>query len=171
VVAAARAALDSGDPKPVLIWVSAEDEAQVRAALADAAAVRRLGEPAQALADRYFFETVVRLHRAGEGAPYTGLKPAGGDLGPAIPAADKALRDGSVEPLVELLTEGIAHDIRRHFAAADTRKGFDPQDVEAGRRYVDAYVHFMHAVERTHAAGAGPAHGDAHGAGADAHAD
>lgn len=41
----------------------------------------------------YFFETVDRIHRAGEGEPHTGLKSAGRDLGPAIPAADKAIED------------------------------------------------------------------------------
>ena len=30
--------------------------------------VRAMGEQAQAVADRHFFETVVRTHRAGEGA-------------------------------------------------------------------------------------------------------
>jgi hypothetical protein len=45
--------------------------------------VRTLDLEAKALADRYFFETLVRLYRAGEGAAYKGLKPAGRDLGAA----------------------------------------------------------------------------------------
>lgn len=61
--------------------------------------MRKLSLEARQLADMHFFETLVRLHRAGEGAGFTGLKPAGRDLGPAIPAADKALRDANVEPL------------------------------------------------------------------------
>ena len=69
--------------------------------------MRKLGPQAQAFADRYFFETLVRVHRAGENAPYTGLKPAGRDLGPAIPAADKALETGSDEALVQLLTDEV----------------------------------------------------------------
>lgn len=91
VVAAARKALASGDPNPVLIWVQPKDEADVRRAFMEAVAVRKLNGQARELADRYFFETLVRVHRAGEGAPYTGLKPAGRDLGPAIPLADKAV--------------------------------------------------------------------------------
>ena len=55
----------------------------------------------------YFFETLVRIHRAGEGEPYTGMKPAGRDLGPAVPAADKAIVDGKLEPLYKLLIETI----------------------------------------------------------------
>jgi hypothetical protein len=44
-----------------------------------------------------------RLHRPGEGAPYTGLKPAGQDFGPVIPAAEHAIesRDLSRQKLME----------------------------------------------------------------------
>ena len=99
VVAAAQKALESGDPNPVLIWVQPKDEAEVRRAFAEAVTVRKLNSQARDLADRSFFETLVRVHRAGEGAPYTGLKPAGRDLGPAIPMADKAVASGSESAL------------------------------------------------------------------------
>ena len=78
VVKAAEAALKGGDVTPVLRWVTREQEAEVRAPFQDALAVRVSGGRAQALADRYFFETVVRLHRQSEGEPFTGLqRPAG----------------------------------------------------------------------------------------------
>src|SRR3972149_4228335 len=94
VVAAAREALKTGDVNHVLIWVRDKDEPEIRAAFQSARSVRRLGSDARNLADRYFFETIVRVHRSAEGAPYTRLKPAGRDLGPAIPAADHALEVG-----------------------------------------------------------------------------
>jgi len=100
------------------------------------------------LADRYFFETLVRVHRAGEGAPYTGLKPAGRDLGPALPAADKALEDGVLEPVVALLTEYLNHGLQAHFEAALAAKNYAKDDVGVGREYVDAYVQYIHYVER-----------------------
>jgi hypothetical protein len=75
----------------VLIWVPEKDEAEITGAFHKTLVVRKLSLEAEELADMYFFETLVRLHRAGEGASYTGLQPAGRDLGPAIPAADKAL--------------------------------------------------------------------------------
>jgi hypothetical protein len=53
---------------------------------------RHEGPASREVADRHFFETVVRLHRAGEGAPYTGLKPAGLDVGPVIPVAEHGLQ-------------------------------------------------------------------------------
>lgn len=77
VVAAARVALDKGDNTPVLKWIRAGQEAEVRTAFEQALVERTKGPEARELADRYFFETLVRVHGAGEGAPYTGLKPAG----------------------------------------------------------------------------------------------
>src|SRR5664279_1910712 len=108
VVQAAQRALARGDVNLVLIWVQANDEAEIRKVFAKTMAVRKLNAEARELADLYFFERLVRIHRAGEGAPYTGLKPAGRDLGPAIPAADKAIETGAVEPLVKLITSESA---------------------------------------------------------------
>ena len=75
-----------------------KDEAEVRQVFADTLKVRSLGEEARKLADQYFFETLVRVHRAGEGEPFTGLKPQG-TTDPALVAADKALAEGSISEL------------------------------------------------------------------------
>jgi hypothetical protein len=72
VVKAAQRALDSGDIAGVLIWVQAADEAEIRDVYHRVRLVRAHGGNAKTLADRYFFETVVRVHRAGEGQPFTG---------------------------------------------------------------------------------------------------
>jgi len=148
VVKAAQKALAAGDVILVLHWVSAADEAQIRQAFEDTLKVRKLGPEARELADRYFFETLVRVHRAGEGEPYTGLKAAGRDLGPAIPAADKALEQGSVEPLVKLLTETLNAAVRESFESAMAKKNFNKDDVAAGREFVAAYVRFLHTAEK-----------------------
>jgi hypothetical protein len=107
VVKAAQRALETRNPALVLIWVQEKDEREIQNAFEQALAVRELSSQAKALADRFFFETLVRVHRAGEGAPFTGLKPAGRDLGRAIPAADEAVRVGSVEPVRQLLTDAM----------------------------------------------------------------
>src|SRR5574342_870173 len=135
VVKTARTALETGKVNPVLAWVRPADEAEVRAAFARALAVRKLGPQAKELADTSFFETLVRVHRAGEGAPYTGLKAAGRDLGPAIPAADRALETGSLESLAKLLLDGVRKGLHEQFHDAVSRKKFDENDVTAGRRY------------------------------------
>jgi hypothetical protein len=159
VVTLARRALEAGNVNLVLPWVREQDEPELREAFAHALAVRKLGGEAKALADRHFFETLVRVHRAGEGAAYTGLKPAGRDLGPAIPAADRALEDGSIDNVVKLLNEAVRRGLHDHFHRAIEHKQFAPDDVKAGREYVGAYVPYIHYVERLWQAASGPAHG------------
>jgi len=147
VVKAAQRALATRNPALVLIWVQGKDEPEIRKAFEQTLAVRELSPQARELADRFFFETLVRVHRAGEGAPFTGLKPAGRDLGPAIPAADEAVRVGSVEPVRHLLTVAIQERLRHQFGEVMATKTFEPDDVAAGRAYVKAYVEFIHFVE------------------------
>src|SRR5512145_2342912 len=127
VVTAARHALESGDVNRVLIWVRAENEAEIRAAFNETMTVRKLGPEAHALADRYFFETLVRVHRAGEGAPYTGLKPAGRpEL--AIAAADKALATGKLEPVAKLVSERMHQGLDKQFHEVASKKKYNPND-------------------------------------------
>jgi hypothetical protein len=166
LVMLARKAVETGSVNLVLPWVRAEDEAEIRTAFAQTQSVRRLGGEARDLAERHFFETLVRVHRASEGAPYTGLKPAGLDLGPAVPAADRALEDGSIDAVVKLVTDAVRKGIHEHFHAAAGRRRFDPNDVAAGRKYVEAYVPYVHYVERLWEAATNEVHGHApeHGA-------
>ena len=159
VVQAAQRALDTRNPALVLIWVQEKDELEIRKAFQQTLAVRELSPQARELADRFFFETLVRVHRAGEGAPFTGLKPAGRDLGPAIPAADEAVRVGSVEPVRRLLAVAIQERLRRQFGEVMATKTFDADDVAAGRAYVNAYVEFIHFVELLYDATTNPPHG------------
>lgn len=147
VVTLARKALDTGNVNLVLPWIPSDDEPEIRQAFDHTQSVRKLGSEAKHLADTFFFETLVRVHRASEGAPYAGLKPAGLDLGPAIPAADKGLDAGSTEAVEKLLTDAIRKGLREHFHAAINRKKFGPNDVAAGRLYVEAYVPYIHYVE------------------------
>src|SRR5512144_1792557 len=113
VVAAARQALEAGDVDLVLPFVPEDGEEEVRVVFHSVLPVRGLSEAAGEVADRLFFETVVRLHRAGEGAPFTGLKPAGLDVGPVIPLAERAIATGSPEPVAGFLT-GVLQNQLKH---------------------------------------------------------
>lgn len=170
VVTLARRALDTGNVNLVLPWVREQDEAQIREAFAHALAVRKLGGEARALADLHFFETLVRVHRAGEGAPYTGLKPAGRDLGPAVPAADRALEDGSIDKVLEVLNDAVRKGVREHYHRAESRRKFAPDDVRAGREYVEAYVPYIHYVEKLWDTASSPVQGHHVEPGAGTHA-
>ncbi|OPZ88003.1 MAG: hypothetical protein BWY76_00180 [bacterium ADurb.Bin429] len=173
VVADARVALAKGDVTPTLKWVRATDEAEIRAAFQQALKVRGLSADAKALADTYFFETLVRIHRAGEGAPYTGLKPAGSPVEPGIALADDALKTGNAEKLVAAITTEVANGIRKRFTHAAEAKKHAGDSVADGREYVAAYVTFIHFVEGLHTAMSGTSHAaeGAHDAEEAAHAD
>jgi hypothetical protein len=148
VVKDARRALDAKDVTPVLKWVSPEAEGEIREAFLRTLAVRSLGPEPQALADRFFFETLVRIHRAGEGAPYTGLKPAGSEVDPAILASDEALETGSPDALVKMVVADVESGLRKRFTHASGARAHAGHNVEAGRAFVAAYVEFTHYAER-----------------------
>ena len=163
VVAAARIALEKGDVTPILKWVRPEDEADIRAAFARAVAVRSAGKEARELADTWFFETLVRIHRAGEGAPYTGLAPEGTPVEPPILLADKALASGDPAELVRAVNGTVASGIRERFVRAAEAKKHAEESVGKGREFVAAYVDLTHYVERLHsdaASAAAHAHGE-----------
>lgn len=161
VVKDAQAALDKGDVTGILKWVSKADEEAIRKAFQNTLIVRAKGPEAKALADMYFFETLVRVHRAGEGAPYTGIKPAGTPLPEAIAKSDEAVEHGTVDELAKRVAAIVEGGIRERFSAvAEARKHKD-ESVDAGRNFVAAYVEFIHYVERIHdtAAASAGAHG------------
>jgi hypothetical protein len=171
VVTTAKAALEKGDVTSVLKWVRKEDEKDIRDLFQKTLNVRNQGKEAKELADMYFFETLVRIHRAGEGAPHTGLK-AAGTVEPSVAAADKALGSGSVDNLVTMINDAAAKGIRDRFERTKEAKKHAEHGVEYGRKFVEAYVEFTHYVERLHMDAIGPSghsHGKAEDAGAAGH--
>lgn len=151
VVKAAQKALQTKNVNLVLIWVQPNDESAIRQAFRQTLAVRKLNREARNLADRYFFETLVRLHRAGEGEPFTGIEPAGTDPGVIVTSADKALRSGAVEPLLALVPATATPELRTRFKDVIAKTAYQTNDVAAGREYVKAYVSFLHFLEHLHA--------------------
>ena len=169
VVTTAKAALEKGEVTPVLKWVTKENEKEIREQFNKTLTVRKQGKEARELADTYFFETLVRIHRAGEGAPYTGLK-AAGTVEPSVAAADKALESGSVDSLVTMINDAAAKGMRERFERAKEAKKHADHGVEYGRKFVAAYVEFTHYVERLHMDAERPAaHGKAVEGGAAGH--
>lgn len=145
VIQDARKALQAKDVTPALKWVKEKDEKPIRAAFAKAleAKGKKNAEAAQAS----FFATLVKIHRAGEGAPFTGLKPAG-TLDPALAEADKALAGGSPDLLVKIVTDAVAGGVRERYERAAAAYRHKEESVAAGREFVEAYVDYTHYVER-----------------------
>jgi hypothetical protein len=116
VAKAVQKALENGNVNPVLAYAPATAETEIRAGFEKSRNVRKLGGDAKGLADEAFMETVIRLHRAGEGAAYTGLKAAGADYGPVIPAAEHAVETGDLAKLKAVLVEEIEHALSERLA-------------------------------------------------------
>jgi len=154
VVATAKLALQKDDVTPVLKWVNKESEKEVREAFASTIKVRSQGEDARKLADMHFFETLVRLHRAGEGEPFTGLKPPG-TIDPAFQAADKALAEGAIDELAAEIAKSVQDGIRKRFAEVIEKKKHADDSVDAGRAYVAAYIEYAHFIEAIHTIASG----------------
>jgi len=148
IIKSAQQALETGNIDLALMWIQKKDETELKEAFHKAREVRKLNPAAKELADRYFLETFVRLHRAGEGAPFTGIKPAGTDTNPAVISADKALETGSDEDLLKLMSSEIIHGIREHYARTLALKKNAGKNIEAGRKFAAAYVTYVHYVEK-----------------------
>ena len=140
VVTAARRALELRDPGIALAYVPKDGEREVKEAFEAVIGVRDQGASVREIADQHFFETVVRIHRAGEGAPYTGLKPAGLDHGPVIPVAERAIETGSADELVALMTERVEEEIRERFQNVMKLKAGTNGNIGANRAYVEAML-------------------------------
>jgi hypothetical protein len=159
VIQDARKALDTKDITPVLKWVRHKDEKAVRTSFAKALSVR--GKKSANTAENHFFATLVKIHRAGEGASFTGLKPAG-RVEPSIIEADKALTSGSPDALVKMITDDVASGIRTRYVHASATYKHKDESVEKGREFVKAYVDYTHYVERIHLNATGKGAHDEH---------
>lgn len=143
VVKAAIKALEKGNLNLILPWVPAKAEKELKQAFKKTLLVRKLGKPPRDLADRWFFETAVRLHREGEGKAYTGLKPAGLDWGPVVPKAEMAIEKGDAGKVIALLTNTVRDELEERFQRAMSKKRFDNKDVAAAREYIHAMLGFV----------------------------
>jgi hypothetical protein len=167
VVKAAMKALDSGDVKAVLPFVPKEGETEVTETFEKVLGARAQSPEAKEVADKHFFETVVRIHRAGEGAPFTGLKPAGLGHGPVVPVAEKAIETESPEDLVKLLTDTVQGQIRERFEhVMHLKRESSGKSVNEKREYVEAmlglevYSHKLYECAHSEPHGEGAHHHD-----------
>lgn len=163
VVTAAKRALAEGNVNLILPYAYEKAEAEIEKAFERTMAVRKQGnKESRDMADLWFFETVVRLHREGEGAPYTGLKPAGLDWGPVLPKVEKAIEKGDPKEVIEFLSHTLEEQIQDRFKRFVSTKNFREDDIPAAREHVEAmlglelYSHHLYTNIK-----AGLAHGEA----------
>lgn len=140
VVKAAKKALETGNLNYVLIWIPEDSEKELKDVFARTLRARKAGRDAQDVADDWFFETAIRLHRAGEGAPYTGMKPAGLSEGPIVPKAERAIETGNPEETIEFIIRTVEEDLTHRFHQVMEKKKYDADDVAAGREFIEAFI-------------------------------
>ncbi len=146
IVRDAKKALETGDVNIALKWVQKKDEPEVMKVFGETMGYRKLTPKVQELADNNFFEVVIRLNRAGNGAPYEGLKPAG-LIPPIVMAADKSVSTASSKDLFGMLSDAMYKKLNKKFEKVILKRNFDDDNVEAGREYVKAYADLMNYVE------------------------
>lgn len=149
-------ALETNNIKYAAKWVTPENEKELTKIFSLSEKVRKQSPEGKELADQYFLENLVRLHRAGEGAPFTGLKPSGTPIDERVAAADESIAVGNLSPLEGLMEEEKLPELKERFEKVMALKDYDENDLEAGREYVESYVKFFKFAEgeEDHAHGA-----------------
>ncbi len=143
VAKAVKAALEAGNVNLILIWVPEYAEHEMTEVFEKALKARKSGKDTKEMADEWVLETAVRLHRSGEGAPYTGIKPAGLNEGPVVPRAEKAIETGDPKEVIQFITHTMEEELLKRFMRVHSKKDYDKDNVEAGREFVHAFLGFV----------------------------
>jgi len=147
VIKDAKSAIKNNNISYALIWIRSQDENELKNAFLLTMKVRILSPDAMVLADKYFFETLVRLHRSSEGVPFTGVKPSGTPIDEKILAADKSIETGNLSSLKELVSKELIPELEKRFIKVMSLKDYDVDNIEAGRSYIESYVQFFKFAE------------------------
>lgn len=146
-VADGRKALESGNINYALKWVQPEYEKEITDAFNLSIKVKDLSPEAKEISEKYFYDNLVRVHRAGEGAPFDGVKPHGTPIDEKVAAADESIEAGNLSPLKGLIEEEKVPELGERFEKVMALKDYDLNNVEEGREYIEAYVKFFKFAE------------------------
>lgn len=147
VIKDAKTAIEKNNINYILKWIQPQDENELKNAFLLAMKVRILNSDAMILADAYLYETLVRLHRSGEGVPFTGVKPSGTPIDEKILAADKSIELGNLSPLKGLVPNELIPELEKRFNKVMSLKNYDLNNIIAGRAYIESYVQFFKFAE------------------------
>jgi hypothetical protein len=149
VIKDAEKALEANNVNLVLKWVSKEQEKEITPLFQKTYELRDGDKEVYEIVKKHFFETLVRLHRETEGAPYTGLKSAG-TTKQIIKMTDNALDENSVDDFLQKLNNHLDNIVREKFNKVSELNKVKDNSVEKGREFVAAYVDYTHTVEAIH---------------------
>jgi len=146
VIKDALTALDNNNVELVLKWIDAHQEQEVIALFNKTYNLKDGDIEVYTIVEKHFLETLVRLHRETEGAPFTGLKPAG-SMTPMVEMADRSIEINSMEEVSKTVTTHLEEVLRERYAKVMELSKTKDNSVEEGRAYVHAYVEYTHTLE------------------------
>lgn len=149
VIRDALKALENNDVGLVMKWVDAKHEKVITDLFEKTMKYKSGDEEVYNLLEKYFLETLVRVHREGEGEPYTGLKPAGSTK-QIIQLTDTALADEDFEGLLLKFNGHVEKILKEKYEKVAQLEKVKDQSVQKGREYVAAYVDYTHTIEKMH---------------------
>lgn len=157
VIQDALKALDKGEVSYVLKWIEKDHEEEIKSLFKKTVALKNEDAEVYGIVEKHFLETLVRIHREGEGAGFTGLKPAGSATS-IVQMADKAIADENVNTLLTNLDRHIRRVISEKYEKVNTLSKVKDNSTEEGRAYVAAYVDYTHTLEAIEGALVGDTH-------------
>lgn len=146
VIQDALRALEQDDVSLVMKWIEPQYEAEISNLFTKTVSLKDQDQEVYDIVEKHFLETLVRLHREGEGAPFTGLKPAGSAT-PLVQMADASIAQNDLTGLLTKLTDHLQKDLSDKYQKVMDLHKVKDQSVEQGRAYVAAYVDYTHTLE------------------------
>lgn len=149
VIKDAVKAFETNNVNLVLKWISQEQEKEIVDLFNKTYSLRNGDKVIYSIVEKHFLETLVTLHRETEGAPYTGLKPAGTTKA-IVQMSDKAIDNNNIDNLLAQLNGHINTVIKEKYRKVETLSQVKNNSVAEGRAYVEAYVDYTHSLEALH---------------------
>src|SRR5690554_6292636 len=146
VIQDAYKALETKESAYIMKWVGTEHEPEIKQLFDKTISLKNGDAEIYSIVEKHFLETLVRYHRETEGAPYTGLKPAG-STAPIVQMADNSIAKKDVKQLLTNLDKHIKTVIQKKYDTVMKLEKVKDNSIEEGRAYVAAYVDYTHTLE------------------------
>lgn len=146
VIQDAYKALEMEKVNYVMKWIATEHEMEIKKLFDKTIRLKNGDAEVYSIVEKHFLETLVRYHRETEGAPYTGLKPAG-STAEIVQMADNSIAKKEVKTLLKDLNNHIQAVISEKYEKVMELEKVKDNSTAEGRAYVEAYVDYTHTLE------------------------
>jgi len=149
VIKEAIKALQTNNVNLVYKWIDKSHEVEITSLFNKTYSLRNGDKEIYTIVEKHFLETLVRLHRETENAPFTGIKPAG-QIPKIVQMSDNTVENGDIDDLLNKLDNHINSVVKEKFVLMQKLAKEKDTTPEKGREYVRAYVDFTHTVLGLH---------------------